>query len=97
MPYIVSAHRAIAAAVRPLCRLDSFSFVRARSYAVYNHALHSAVLLLNYEEVPGLGERFAAKLAEVIAREPDQFRADLVVPPFRCIPWRVRYPRRCAS
>ncbi len=41
---------------------------------------HSAVLLLKYEEVTRLGDWFAAKLAEVVAREPDQFAADVVVP-----------------
>lgn len=70
-------------AIRPLCRLcrlDSFSFARARSYAVYNDALHSAILLLKYEEVTRLGDWFAAKLAEVVEREATQFQADVVVP-----------------
>ncbi|MGD0545396.1 MAG: ComF family protein [Candidatus Acidiferrales bacterium] len=70
-------------AIRPLCRLcrlDSFSFARARSYAVYNDALHSAILLLKYEAVTRLGGWFAAKLAEVVAHEAEQFQADVVVP-----------------
>jgi len=69
--------------MQPLCRLcraDSFAFTRARSYAVYNDALHSAILLLKYEEVTRLGDWFAAKLAEVAAREAREFRADVVVP-----------------
>jgi ComF family protein len=72
-----------AEAMQPLCRLcraDSFAFTRARSYAVYNDALHSAILLLKYEEVTRLGDWFAAKLAEVAAREAREFRADVVVP-----------------
>src|ERR1700693_5753073 len=75
--------QAAADAIRPLCRLcrlDSFSFARARSYAVYNDALHSAILLLKYEEVTRLGDWFAAMLAEVVAREPDHFQADVAVP-----------------
>jgi ComF family protein len=70
-------------AIRPLCRLcrlDSFSFARARSYAVYNDALHSAILLLKYEEVTRLGDWFAARLAELVSRQSDEFRADVVVP-----------------
>jgi len=70
-------------AIRPLCRLcrlDSFSFTCARSYAVYNDALHSAILLLKYEEVTRLGDWFASKLAEVVARDRDHFQADVVVP-----------------
>jgi predicted amidophosphoribosyltransferase len=70
-------------AIRPLCRLcrvDSFSFARARSYAVYNDALHGAILLLKYEEVTRLGDWFSPKLAEVVARDADGFRADVVVP-----------------
>jgi len=63
-----------------LCRLDSFSFARARSYAAYNDALHSAILLLKYEEVTRLGDWFATKLAEVVSREAEQFQADVVVP-----------------
>src|ERR1700691_4955959 len=69
-----------AEAIRPLCRLcrlDSFSFSRARSYAVYNDALHSAILLLKYEEVTRLGDWFATRLAEVVARPPAEFRADV--------------------
>jgi predicted amidophosphoribosyltransferase len=60
--------------------VDSFSFARVRSYAVYNDALHSAILLLKYEEVTRLGDWFAAELAGVVAREADQFRADVVAP-----------------
>jgi ComF family protein len=70
-------------AIRPLCRLcrlDSFSFARTRSYAVYNDPLHSAILLLKYEEVTRLGDWFAARLAELVAHQADEFRADVIVP-----------------
>jgi predicted amidophosphoribosyltransferase len=47
---------------------------------VYNDALHHAILLLKYEEVARLGDWFAARLAEIVAREGEAFRADVVVP-----------------
>jgi competence protein ComFC len=70
-------------AARPLCRLcrdGYYAFDRARSYGVYNDALHHAILLLKYEEVTRLGDWFAARLAEIVAREGEAFRADVVVP-----------------
>jgi ComF family protein len=57
-----------------------FAFARARSYAVYNDVLHSAILLLKYEEVTRLGDWFAARLAEVVRREASEFDADVIVP-----------------
>jgi competence protein ComFC len=36
--------------------------------------------LLKYREVTRLGDWFAARLAELVAREPEQFGADVVVP-----------------
>ncbi len=68
---------------RPLCRLcrdGYYAFDRARSYGVYNDALHHAILLLKYEEVTRLGDWFAARLAEIVAREGEAFRADVIVP-----------------
>jgi len=72
-----------AQASRPLCRLcrlGFYSFERARSYAVYNDALSRAVVLLKYEGVKRLGGWFAARLAEMVLRGGDDWRADLVVP-----------------
>jgi competence protein ComFC len=63
-----------------LCRVDYYAFDFARSYGIYNEALQQAILLLKYEEVTRLGHWFAARLAEVIARAAEEFRADLVVP-----------------
>jgi len=68
---------------RPLCRLccdGYYAFDRARSYGLYNDALHHAILLLKYEEVTRLGDRFAARLAELVAREGETLRAAVVVP-----------------
>ncbi len=72
-----------AEAIEPLCRLcrvKFFAFDRARSFALYDDALIEAVLLLKYEEVTRLGDWFAARLAEIVLRAPDDWRADVVVP-----------------
>jgi competence protein ComFC len=72
-----------AAVAKPLCRLcreGNYAFDRARSYGLYNDALHHAILLLKYEEVTRLGDWFAARLAEIVAREGEAFRADVIVP-----------------
>ncbi len=68
---------------KPLCRLcrdGNYAFDRARSYGLYNDALHHAILLLKYEEVTRLGDWFAERLAEIVAREGEAFRADVIVP-----------------
>jgi competence protein ComFC len=79
-PAIVEQHAGAAAPLCKLCRDNTFAFDRARSFGVYDTALHNAILLLKYEEVTRLGHWFAERLAEVIAREPEEFRADVVVP-----------------
>jgi ComF family protein len=63
-----------------LCRSETFAFDRARSFGVYDQTLHNAILLMKYEEVTRLGHWFAERLAELVAREPDEFRADVIVP-----------------
>ena len=77
-------HSQVAAeAAQPLCRLcrvNYYSFDRARSFAVYNDALFEAVLLLKYEAVGRLGNWFAARLATMLSREAVEWRADVVVP-----------------
>jgi len=60
--------------------MNFYSFDRARSFAVYNDTLSEAIVLLKYEEVTRLGDWFAARLAEVVAQVPDDWRADVVVP-----------------
>jgi competence protein ComFC len=82
-PAAVAGATANGAVEQPRCRLcrgDYYAFDRARSYGVYNDALHHAILLLKYEEVTRLGDWFAARLAEIVAREGEAFRADVVVP-----------------
>jgi len=62
------------------CRRDVYHFDLARSYAVYDDAMVRAVTLLKYSAVRPLGGWFAARLCEVMAREPEKFAADAVVP-----------------
>jgi competence protein ComFC len=72
-----------AQAIQPLCRLcraQEYAFERARSYAIYNDALVSAITLLKYEQVTRLGNWFAARLAGVVAKAGKNLRADVVVP-----------------
>jgi len=57
-----------------------YAFDLARSYGRYETAMASAITLLKYHAVRPLGGWFAARLAELIAREPKSFVADLVVP-----------------
>ncbi|MGH9774901.1 MAG: ComF family protein [Candidatus Acidiferrales bacterium] len=47
---------------------------------MYSEAMRAAVTLLKYEQVTGLGAWFAARLAEIVARETQAFGSDLVVP-----------------
>ncbi len=47
---------------------------------MYDDALSSAVVLLKYEGVRRLGEWFAARLAEMVERDPKAWQVDLVVP-----------------
>lgn len=63
-----------------LCRAKFYAFDRARSFAIYNDALIEAVLLLKYDEVTRLGDWFAARLAEMVERERQEWRVDVVVP-----------------
>ncbi len=63
-----------------LCRLDFYAFDCARSFATYDDALSEAIVLLKYEQVARLGDWFAERLAEIVARAPTDWRADVVVP-----------------
>ncbi len=63
-----------------LCRLGTYDFDLARSYAYYNSPMVRAILLIKHDEVAPMGVWFADRLAEVVAREPERLAADLVVP-----------------
>ena len=62
------------------CRVQFFKFELARSFGAYNETLKKAILLVKFEEVTRLGDWFASRLAEVVSREAENFRADVVVP-----------------
>lgn len=63
-----------------LCRVNFYSFDRARSFAIHDDALSEAIVLLKYEEVTRLGDWFAARLAEIVSRTSSDWRADVLVP-----------------
>lgn len=62
------------------CRRGVYAFDLARSYGVYDAAMVRAITLLKYHAVTPLGAWFAARLAELVARQPDSFAAHVVVP-----------------
>jgi competence protein ComFC len=64
----------------PACQNKTYAFEHARSFAFYNRALVRAILLLKFERMEPLGAWFADRLAEVVEREGDLLRADVVVP-----------------
>lgn len=67
----------------PLCRAchdHTYSFDRARSYAVYEGALVQAILLLKFEAIFPLAAWFADRLAELVRLRPAEFGADVVIP-----------------
>jgi ComF family protein len=63
-----------------LCRRGTYTFDRARSYGIYNDAMHRAVLLLKHEEMAPFGRWFAERIAEIVLADPENLRADVVVP-----------------
>lgn len=62
------------------CRRGLYHFDLARSYGAYDNAMVRAITLLKYSAVTPLGHWFAARLAELVARQPELFAADVVVP-----------------
>jgi len=63
-----------------LCRAGTYAFSIARSFAIYNDALATAIVLLKYEQVTTLGDWFAARLQETIVACAHGLTADVVVP-----------------
>lgn len=63
-----------------LCRVGFYAFDRARSFAFYDEGLSEAILLLKYQELTRLGDWFAERLAEIVARVAGEWRIDVVVP-----------------
>jgi len=53
------------------------AFDRARSFALYDHALVKAILLLKFARIDPLGAWFADRLATLVAREQEKLAADV--------------------
>jgi competence protein ComFC len=64
----------------PACGDKTYTFDRARSFAVYEGNLVRAILLLKFERIEPLGDWFAQRLAELVEKEADALEADVVVP-----------------
>jgi ComF family protein len=64
----------------PACQHKTYAFECVRSFAFYDRALVRAILLLKFERIEPLGGWFAARLAELVEREREALRADVVVP-----------------
>src|SRR5262249_11634822 len=64
----------------PPCGNKTYAFDHVRSFGLYNRALVKAILLLKFERIAPLGAWFAARLAELVAREAEKLQADVVVP-----------------
>lgn len=62
------------------CQQRRFAFQLARSYGLYEKTLAQAIILLKHEEIEPLGTWFAERLVEVVRKETERMRADLVVP-----------------
>jgi len=62
----------------PECRVRTYGFDRARSFASYKAFLVRAIVLLKFERIEPLGRWFAERLAEVAAQHG--LAADIVVP-----------------
>jgi competence protein ComFC len=63
-----------------LCRLSVYDFDLVRSFGAYTTEMARAILLLTYAEVTPIGPWAAGHLAQMVAREPAPFLADVVVP-----------------
>jgi ComF family protein len=63
-----------------LCRLETYGFDFARSFAIYNSPMMRAILLLKHDAVAPLGVWFADRLAELVADTPECLNADVIVP-----------------
>jgi competence protein ComFC len=64
----------------PACHDKTYAFERARSFAIYQHAVVRAILLLKFEQIEPLGAWFAERLAELVKAGGEAMTADVVVP-----------------
>jgi competence protein ComFC len=64
----------------PACQEKTYTFDRARSFAVYVDTVVRAILLLKFERIEPLGAWFSERLAEIVNADSGQLSADVVVP-----------------
>ena len=64
----------------PNCAPPRYAFRRARSLAIYEDALVSAVLILKYRQMEPLGKWFGRRLAELVQSQGAAYESDVVVP-----------------
>ena len=62
------------------CQEKTYTFDRARSFAVYADTVVRAILLLKFERIEPLGAWFSERLAEIVNADSDRLSADVVVP-----------------
>ena len=79
-PLLLLGYPADTASLCPPCQNKVYAFDRARSFAFYDRTLVRAILLLKFERIEPLGRWFANQLAEIVERDGDLLRADVVVP-----------------
>jgi competence protein ComFC len=64
----------------PNCNPPTYSFARARSLAIYQDELVSALLMLKYQRIEPLAKWFAERMAQLVRNKGELLAADLVVP-----------------
>lgn len=62
------------------CRTGTYAFDLARSFALYEGKIVRAIVLLKFERIDPMAKWFAARLAEIVAQNPEALGADVVVP-----------------
>ncbi len=62
------------------CRLGTYAFDFARSFALYENEVVRAIILLKFERIEPLAKWFAERLAEIVAQNPEALIADVIVP-----------------
>ncbi len=62
------------------CRLETYSFDCARSFAIYENKIVRAIVLLKFDRIDPLAKWFASTLAEIYRENGAILEADVVVP-----------------
>src|SRR5579859_2006364 len=62
------------------CRLETYAFERARSFAIYEDEIVRAIVMLKFDRIEPLAKWFAERLAEIYSTNAELLNADVVVP-----------------